>query len=126
MSQNSIAMKHKSDITKTSVIRLTVGLDEKNMPRQLEWQADDPGGKGQASDCKAFLLSVFDRNTLETLKIDLWTTDMQVNEMDKFMFQTLRALTDTYFKATQNKELANDMQRFVLYFGEKTGILKKE
>ena len=51
---------------------------------------------------------------------------MQVIEMDRFFFQTLRAMSDTYFKATQNKELAADMQRFVQYFGEKTEIIPKE
>jgi hypothetical protein len=44
--------------------------------------------------------------------------------MDRFFFQTLRGMADTYFKATQNRELAVDMQRFVQYFGEKTEILK--
>jgi hypothetical protein len=43
--------------------------------------------------------------------------------MDRFFFQTLRAMADTYFKATQNRELAVEMQKFVQYFGEKTKIL---
>jgi len=71
------------------------------------------------------LLSIFDRESMETLKIDLWTKDMQVIEMDRFFFQTLRAMADTYYKATQNAQLANEMQRFVQYFGEKTEILPK-
>ena len=49
---------------------------------------------------------------------------MQVIEMDRFVFQTLRGLADTYFKATQNAELATSMRQFVHYFGEKTGIIK--
>jgi hypothetical protein len=57
------------------------------------------------------------------MKIDLWTTEMQVIEMDRFFFQTLRAMADTYFKATQNAELATAMQQFVQYFGEKTQII---
>ena len=57
--------------------------------------------------------------------MDLWTKDMQVNEMDRFFFQTLRALADTYFKATQNAQMATEFQRFVQYFGEKTEILPK-
>ena len=70
------------------------------------------------------LLSFFDEESKDTLKIDLWTTEMQVIEMDRFFFQTLRGLADTYFKATQNAELATSMRQFVHYFGEKTGILK--
>jgi gliding motility-associated protein GldC len=72
------------------------------------------------------LISLFDREHLETVKIDLWVKDMQVGEMDRFVFQTLRGMAETYFRATQNTELAKDMQRFVQYFGEQTQIIPKE
>ena len=111
---------------KTSQLRITIGLDDKNVPTSIEWDADDRPKGSKPLPCKAMLLSLFERETLDTMKIDLWTTEMQVNEMDRFFFQTLRALADTYFKATQNREMAVDMQRFVQYFGEKTEILKKE
>ena len=112
-----------SKAVKHSDIRITVGLDESNVPVSMQWQAEDAGQAPQ--ECKAMLLSIFDRESMETLKIDLWTKDMQVIEMDRFFFQTLRAMTDTYYKATQNAQLANEMQRFVQYFGEKTEILPK-
>ena len=72
------------------------------------------------------LLSLFDADHQETLKIDLWTTEMQVNEMDRFVYQSLRGIAETYFRATNNKDLASDMQQFVRYFGEQTEILPKE
>ncbi len=110
------------ETAKTSQIRIHLHLDEQNLPVNIEWEADDsPTSKPLAS--KGMLLSFFDRDSNDTLKIDLWTQDMQVNEMDRFFFQTLRAMADTYFKATQNRELAVDMQRFVQYFGEKTGLV---
>lgn len=108
---------------KSSQLRITIHLDEKNFPTGIDWDADDRPDGNDPIACKAMLLSLFERDTLDTMKIDLWTTDMQVNEMDRFFFQTLRALADTYFKATQNRDLAVDMQRFVNYFGEKTGIM---
>ena len=46
--------------------------------------------------------------------------------MDRKIFYALTALTDGYYKSTQNTELANEMRRFVHYFGEKTGILAPE
>lgn len=115
----------KSSTTRSSQVRLTVNLDEKNMPTGIDWDADDRTDGSEPVACKAMLLSLFERDSLDTMKIDLWATDMQVNEMDRFFFQTLRGMADTYFKATQNRELAVDMQRFVQYFGEKTGILKQ-
>ena len=109
---------------KTKEIRVKVQLDDKNTPQKIVWEADDaPDGK---VDCKAFMLSLFDKEHLETFKIDLWTKDFQVTEMDRFVFQTLKGITDSYFKATNNDELANEMQRFVHYFGEKTGIIDPE
>lgn len=114
------------NVVKTSKIELEVGLNEENIPVQIQWRAEDSPGTQQAQECKAFLISIFDRESKETLKIDLWTKDMQVMEMDRFFFQTLRALADTYYKATQNAQLATDMQRFVQYFGEKTEIIPKK
>lgn len=105
-------------------IQIKVTLDEDNLPENIEWKADDQqDSKGQA--CKAMLLAFFDKHSKDTLKIDLWTKDMQVNEMDRFFFQTLRAMADTYFKATNNAALATDIQKFVQYFGEKTEVLPK-
>ena len=63
---------------------------------------------------------------MDTIKIDLWTKEMQVVEMDRFFFQTLKGLSDTYFKATNNAELASAMRQFVQYFGEQTEIIPKE
>lgn len=111
-------------VVKTSDIKVTVGLNDANIPVQMHWQAQDGAQGDDASPCKAMLLSLFDANTKDTLKIDLWTQDMQVAEMDRFFFQTLRGMADTYFKATQNQQLAADFQRFVHYFGEKTELIK--
>ena len=104
-------------------IRIKVALDKDNMPSHITWEADD---QPEPINAKAFSLAIFDKDHLDTFKIDLWTKEMQVTEMDRFIFQTLRGLTDTYFKATQNGDLANEMQRFVHYFGEKTGIIDPE
>lgn len=113
-------------IEKTSQIQLKVGLDKDKVPVKIDWQAQDGPNGGKSSAAKAFLLSIFDKDSRDTLKMDLWTKDMQVNEMDRFFFQTLRGLADTYFKATQNRQLAVDMQRFVQYFGEQTEVLPKK
>lgn len=106
-----------------SGIEIRVGLDDKKIPESIEWRTTGENEKEEFNEAKAFLLSFFDKKTKDTLKIDLWTTEMQVMEMDRFMFQTLRALGDTYYKSTGNNELASDFQRFVDYFGQKTGII---
>jgi len=107
-------------------IHIQVGLDPENRPVQIRWSAEDDPRGAKWQESKAMLLSLFDRETLDTLKIDLWTKDMQVMEMDRFFFQTLRSLADTYFRATQNNQLASDFQKFVQYFGEQTEIIPKK
>ena len=43
-----------------------------------------------------------------------------------FFYNTLRALADTYVRATGNQKLAGAMQQFAAYFGEQSEVLKKE
>jgi gliding motility-associated protein GldC len=110
-------------VVRKSHINIQVGLNEQNIPAKIEWQAEDNPEQKKFQECKGLLLALFDKETKETLKIDLWTTEMQIIEMDRFIYQTLRSLTDTYYKATQNQELAVEMQKFVQYFGERTEII---
>jgi gliding motility-associated protein GldC len=110
-------------VTKSSNIKIKIGLDKKQVPVKIDWEADGGPNGPTKHESKAMLLSLFDKDSKDTMKIDLWTTEMQVIEMDRFFFQTLRAMADTYFKATQNAELATAMQQFVQYFGEKTQII---
>jgi gliding motility-associated protein GldC len=114
------------DVKKTFEIKLQVGLDEDNMPIEMKWEAENNPNANGLQECKGMLLSVFDNETLDTLRIDLWTKEMQVVEMDRFMFQTLKSLADTYHRATRNNKLASHMQQFATYFGEETEIIPKK
>ena len=114
-----------SDKISKNTISIDVSLDENKHPVNIEWNSTANPEGTPSQECKAMLLSLFDKAHLDTYKIDLWTSEMQVAEMDRFMYQSLRALADTYFKATRNQQLANDMQRFVQYFGEETEIIPK-
>lgn len=111
---------------KKSTITIDVELDENKHPINIEWKSSDTPVDMGKKESKAMLLSLFDRAHLDTYKIDLWTNDIQIVEMDRFMYQTLRGLADTYFRATKNEELANDMMRFVQYFGEETELIPKQ
>lgn len=112
-----------TEIAKTSQINIQVGMNAEAMPVRIDWSASD--SNTEPGDAKAMLLSLFDRETKDTLKIDLWTKDMQVIEMDRFFYQTLRALSDTYVRATGNNKLGSQMAQFVQFFGEETEVLPK-
>lgn len=100
-----------------SEIKLRVGLDENRVPEKLSWSAQDGGIDNE--EAKAMLLSVWDSKKQESLKIDLWTKDMPVDEMKTFFHQTLVSLTETFMKATQDEKMTATMKDFCDYFAEK-------
>jgi len=106
-----------------SDINIRVELDENRVPEKLSWTAKD-GGVDRAKS-KAMLLSIWDDKAQETLRIDLWTKDMPVDEMKKFFHQTLVAMADTYERATEDEKMAATMRDFCDYFAEKTDLIEK-
>lgn len=106
----------------TSKIELSVELDENRIPEKLYWTANDGGISNE--EAKAMMLSVWDSKALETLRIDLWTKDMPVDEMKVFFHQTLVAMSDTFNKATQDEKMTATMKDFCDYFAEKLEIKK--
>jgi len=109
--------------THTSNINLVVELDENRVPEKLNWSAEDGGVNNE--EAKAMLLSIWNSKEQETLKIDLWTKDMPVDEMKLFFHQTLVTLSDTFYKATQDEKMTATMKDFCDYFAEKLDLKKK-
>ncbi|GGI55759.1 gliding motility protein GldC [Winogradskyella haliclonae] len=105
-----------------SKIELNVELDENRVPEKLSWSAQDGGI--QDEEAKAMMLSVWDGNTQETLRIDLWTKDMPIDEMKQFFHQTLVTMSDTFMRATQDEKMTATMKDFCDYFAEKLELKK--
>lgn len=110
-----------SEVVKQSTIRFDVGLDKENMPAQIQWEADDADIDGK-QEAKAIILSLWDGLQQNALRIDLWTKEMNVEEMNLFMFQTLSTLGDTYERATNNAEIAEEIREFAHHFGHKVDV----
>jgi gliding motility-associated protein GldC len=106
----------------TSKIELVVELDENRIPEKLNWTAQDGGITNE--EAKAMMLSVWDSKEQETLRIDLWTKDMPVDEMKQFFHQTLVAMSDTFSRATQDEKMTATMKDFCEYFAEKMELRK--
>jgi gliding motility-associated protein GldC len=68
------------------------------------------------------MLSVWDSTENTTLKIDLWTKDMLVDDMKQFFHQTLISMANTLERATNEDKMAGDMRDFCDYFAEKMGL----
>ncbi len=105
-----------------SKIELNVALDENKIPESLSWTAEDGGISNE--EAKAIMLSVWDSKAKESLRIDLWTKDMPVDEMKMFFHQTLVAMSDTFHRATQDEKMTATMKDFCDYFAEKLNLMK--
>ena len=101
----------------TSSIELKVELDDNRIPEYLEWSAEDGGIQNEQA--KAMMLSVWDHKAKETLRIDLWTKDMPIDEMKIFFHQTLVAMSNTFNRATQDEKMSATMKDFCDYFADK-------
>jgi gliding motility-associated protein GldC len=109
--------------THTSEIKLNVNLDENKVPETIHWSAEDGGVTNE--ETKAVMLSVWDHKSNESLRIDLWTKDMPLDEMKVFFHQTLSAMADTFQRATNDDKMSATMRDFCDYFAEKLE-LKRE
>lgn len=123
MRTKQIILMSKNKVVKESKIEITVGLDQEQVPSRILWKAEDNPDAKDDLEAKGMFLSFFDKESRDTLRIDLWTTELQVMEMDRMVYHTLKGLTESYFKATGNEELAGQMMQFAQYFGEKTEVL---
>ena len=108
---------------KTSNINIKVTLDENRVPEELTWSAEDGGVENE--EAKAMLLSMWDPKQKETLRIDLWTKDMPLDDMKQFFHQTLVTMADTFNRATQDEKMTETMKDFCDYFAEKMDLKKK-
>ena len=103
-----------------ATINFTISLDENNLPETIEWNASDSKDGGK---CKAIFLSMWDENEKNTMRIDLWTKDMPVEDMKRFFHQNLVTMSDTLQRATNEEKMSMDMRDFSSYFAEKMGLV---
>jgi gliding motility-associated protein GldC len=106
----------------TSEIKFIVELDENKIPEKLNWSAQD--GDVNNEETKAIMLSIWDAKAKETMRIDLWTKDMPVDEMKQFFHQTLVAMSDTFNRATNDEKMTATMKDFCEYFAEKMDLVE--
>src|ERR1035437_7764628 len=107
---------------KTSEIKFSVTLDENNIPLTINWEASSMNEK---SSCKGVMISLWDAKENNTMKIDLWTKDMLVDEMKVFFHQTLVSMADTLKRSTGEEKISEDLKDFCAHFAEKMNLLKK-
>ncbi|REE80639.1 gliding motility-associated protein GldC [Lutibacter oceani] len=109
-------------VTHKSKIEFTVGLDENKVPEKLNWTAEEGGITNE--EAKALMISVWDSKAKDTLRMDLWTKDMPIDEMKQFFHQTLVSMAGTFERATNDEKMTATMRDFCDYFAEKLELKK--
>ena len=107
---------------KQSEIKFIITLDDDKMPERIDWSASDAKA---ASTSKAVMIALWDAQEKNTLRIDLWTKDMMVDEMKQFYHQNLLSMADTFERATGEVEAAKAMRNFAQEFGERLNLVMK-
>lgn len=108
--------------TKKSNIQITIQMDERNIPEQIQWLSEDQTIPS-AQDAKAMMLALWDKQSRNGLSVDLWTKEMTIEEMNLFVFQTLMTMSDTFERATRNTKQAQAIRTFA---GDFMKVLQEE
>ena len=93
---------------KKSTIQFHVHLDDDNIPERIEWDATDKPDSG-FSDTKAIGIALWDHAQKNTMRIDLWTKDMPVDDMKRFYVDCIGGLSQSVLSSTGDEFLANEM-----------------
>lgn len=99
---------------KETYITIKLKLDSNNIPEEIYWSAPDGGMKDVES--KAILLSFWDSKKKETLKMDLWTKEMPIDDMKSFMLETFLSMKNSISKSIGDKNLVNLVDDFCIEF----------
>ena len=108
---------------KTAEIKLTIELDDNNVPEKILWESTDSNNK-EAMPVNSFMLALWDDAYKNTLRIDLWTKDMPVDDMKRFFYETLQTMGDSFLRATGEKNIVEDLRDYCAHFADKMEITK--
>ena len=92
---------------KKSEIDFTIELDDNNVPENIIWKASDTGDKTE--NTKAISVSLWDDNQKNTMRIDLWTKEMPVDEMKRFAVDCIGGLAQTVMNSTADEFMATEI-----------------
>ena len=104
-------------MSKKKEIKLTIELDNDNIPTDLFWEASD-SEFDEKVPCDAVLLSMWDRTQKNSLTYGLWTNQMKIDEMNTHIYFSFLHIADTYERATSNPDFADAIRKFANDFAE--------
>jgi gliding motility-associated protein GldC len=89
-------------------INFTIELDNNNVPDKILWDATDKPEEG-LSETKSISVALWDHRQKNTLRIDLWSKDMPVQEMKRFYIDCIGGLAQSALSATGDEFISTEM-----------------
>ena len=102
-------------------LKFKVELDDNHLPIDIEMCTNNDDNNEES--VKALMISAWSAKNKETLRLDLWTKDMLVDDMKKFYHQTLLSMADSFKRSTNEDEISEDIRDFAKYFAEKLKLI---
>lgn len=94
---------------KESTINFKVQVDKDNVPEKIFWEATDKDTPG-VEETKSISLSLWDHQQKNTMRIDLWTKEMPIDEMKHFYIDSLGGLAQSILNSTGDEFMASETQ----------------
>jgi len=91
-----------------SKILFEVELDKDNVPEKIVWEADQKETPG-ASETDAISIALWDKSQKNTLRIDLWTKEMAVDEMKRFYVDCLGGMAQSILNSTGDQVMSTEI-----------------
>jgi gliding motility-associated protein GldC len=93
---------------KKSTIQFSIELDQNNVPERIHWDATDKP-EDTPSETKSISVSLWDSKQKNTMRIDLWTKDMPVDEMKRFYIECVGGIAQSVLSATGDERMAQEI-----------------
>ena len=81
---------------------------KKTFQKLISWNATEKGDD-QPEETKSISISLWDHNQKNTMRIDLWTKDMPVDEMKRFYIDCLGGLAQSVLNSTGDEFMSQQM-----------------
>lgn len=95
---------------KSSELNFKIVLDDKNVPEKIVWDATDKPADAN-SETKAIAVALWDDIQQNTMRMDLWTKDMNIDDMKRFCVNAIGGIADTLQSATNDGKMAEKIHQ---------------
>ena len=100
------------------ILKFEVELDENNLPNSIKMLEDQENNS--AIYLKALMIAAWDAKRKETLRVDIWTKDMPVNDMFILYHQNMMGMATSLEKSTGQDKLAQALRDYCDFFAKQT------